>query len=879
MPEPVRLGPAELKQQYGLSVRLAARVGSLLKRRIGLSAMVLERAGPGSPMERMLLSAALARPARKLSSERLQQESQAAGGEERLAVEDWQDWQVIVLEEELEAEEGWRVAGTELVQRPVGPGSFLAHVPGLEDTSDLFTPGEIRRLKLEAVAGADLARRRSAIRQLALSPAPAREKILVYVGLLTDSESAVRAEAVSGLEALGLRSDVASTLRELAEGDGPQRILAARRLSALISGGSGLEGYVIVRSLLGGMERESELPAREAMLAALGAAAPLLAQHAPECQAAVRLIVQQLRERPAELGGEADRALAALADRSSVAALRQLWELVQSESEPAARVHLLGFLCQKTLPEDLARPVIERSAEQLAALTSNDEQALRLGHLLAGRGDLAAEALLSAYPRAHPLQRTFMVQLLDRLASRGEPKADARIKQAVGDLFLSLLQGGERAVRLAVLEGNLCSDRELDQELRRQLIHEMMANLKEYHHPRTRGLVESTVARIGIPALGPLMEIIETGVRPHEREMALQFLGKVFQRVDKPGPEIARESAAVMALCWKLAQGECVDLEKTALVALADVGACPFVPGEVLLEISRSLRDALKHARRPFEVLRALGTLSANPATPLEERLNTATLFLQLFRSDMPQVSTRMSESGSEPVLELGHEILAYTEMMPTLLQGFESICISPEIPMGVRERVVEALRLKWRAVMEFREVWGPANITRLLGVLRTIAASLETQSKDRLKIFQALTAEVQDPGVLAAVGEICAHAPSDASIRSALPDFLDRVLAYWTEGGRMGREESLRVLRSLGQMMAVKPEGRDVSRMGRLRERVIALLYDALREKVPGVGDVLRGLSQNPELPERQRNEIVERLAGLSSLGRRDAGTRGRGP
>ena len=51
----VRLGRDELVRTYGLSQRLAVRVGALLAGGVEVSAALLEMAGPGSAIERLLL--------------------------------------------------------------------------------------------------------------------------------------------------------------------------------------------------------------------------------------------------------------------------------------------------------------------------------------------------------------------------------------------------------------------------------------------------------------------------------------------------------------------------------------------------------------------------------------------------------------------------------------------------------------------------------------------------------------------------------------------------------------------------------------------------------------------------------------------------------
>lgn len=870
MLEPVRLPPSELKQKYGLSARLAARLGALLKRKMGVSQALLEKASAGSALEQLLLSSLLARASRKLSAARLNKEFHALGGKEKLAIRARDDWTVIALAEEPEAEEGWGAGPTDLMHGGAGTAPLLSRIPGLEDTSSLFTPEQIRQLKLMAVAGADVPGRRSAIRQLALSPAKPREKVAIFVNLLSDSEPGIRAEAVAALEMLGLQAPLAQTLRELAEGQPQPRLLAARRLVQFLQYGNPLEGYVIVRSLIGTLNREQEVAARAAMVDAFAAAAPILAIHPAECQEVLRLLVQQLREHPEGLRREVDRALHALAEPMAEFIVRELWQQAQAESEQKARVHIFGFLCQQPLPDDIQPAVVERTARQLGDLHSNDEQALRLGNLLVRHGDLAAQALLDTFPAIHPVQRTFFVELLDRITTEPGRGASHHTKKQVGALFLKLLQAAEATVRLAILEGNLCSDPELDPEIRRQLIPELFANLQNFHHPRTRALVETTVARMGLPVVQPLVEIIRSGTRWQERQVALHLLGKVFAQIKEGSPEVAEGSATAIAICKNIAETERVEIAAAALDALGDLCSSAPIPGETLGSASRWLRSSLRQARRPFELLRALGKICTNPGTPLGDRLDTVNLFLQLFRSDLPEVSARASESRSEVVFELGHEILAYTEMLPTLLQGFQAIALASDIPISLRDRIIEALCLKWRALLDGGEIWGPANATYLLETLRNIGIAKTCSPDQRQRVWRALATEAQNPSVVAALGEICFCAPDDPLLGPLSARFLESALTYWIDGERMERAETPRLLRSFANMISLPALGDDPGRAGRLRAGVLVLLYDALREKVKGMDDVLRSLAAAPGLPPEMRAEISDRLAGIYQLVKR---------
>jgi len=871
MPEPVRLGPAELKQRYGLSQRLIARIGVLAKRRIGLSPVLVESALPGSPVEQLLLSGLFADPKEELAVDELNSSYRELGGGDVLVVTTQEDWQVVAIEEELEAEDGWEETGADLVRIGHDQESLSSLLPLLEDASDLFSPEEIQRLKLQAITGADLAERVTAIRQLALSPAPAREKVAVFLNLLSDAEARIRSEAASALQSLGLSSDVAGAIMGLAEGDEPQRLLAARRLFPLIQNGGELEIFVIVRSLLRSLDREKNLEVRSGVLSAFAAAASRMEHASADKPALLRLLMQQLREFPRQLRVPVERVLSAMARHDPNFVVRQLWELVRNESEAGTKIHVLCFLSQRELPEEIRAEVIREMAAQLARLPTNDESAIRLGNLLTAHGGVACRALLDTFDRTHHLQRTHFVELLDRIGSSQEPAVGAELKDDVARLFLRLLEGAELNVRLAVLEGELCGDPEISQEIRSRLIEELFANLHDYHNPRTQGLVESTVSRMGLRAVEPLIGIINRASRREERLSALPVLGRTFADLEESGGPVAELADAAIALCERLAEGAPVEVAAAAIEALGEICSCPLVPSGTLLRASRELRSGLGterrgSTRRAFEALQALGKICGNSSTPTDERLDTTNLFLQLFRSDLPEVSSQVLEEDMERIYKLGREILAYTDMVPTLLQGFQDICLSPEIPESIRDRIIDALVTKWRSVMDFKEIWGPGNSSLLLATLREVALAETASEENQAKIFRTLATDYERPSILAVLGEICFHRQESPTVGALVPGLLEKALTHWVDQDRIERTDAPALLQAFGRLASVHQLGEQET-ASHLRSRVLSLLYDALRHKVRDADQALRELAENPGVPQSVREEIRDRLRNVFAL------------
>ncbi len=171
----VRLGRDELIRTFGISRRLAVRIGALSARGLTVTATLLEIAGPGSPLEKYLLLPELLDSAETLSASIAQRLAAQAGVEAEglLTVVQTEEARVLALEEELLAEEGWQAQA-----EPEEPGALMRRevalsVGGILDRKEaeqLFTSEEIARLKLEALAGRDDSARISALRKLLHAP-------------------------------------------------------------------------------------------------------------------------------------------------------------------------------------------------------------------------------------------------------------------------------------------------------------------------------------------------------------------------------------------------------------------------------------------------------------------------------------------------------------------------------------------------------------------------------------------------------------------------------------------------------------------------------------------------------------------------------------
>ena len=297
--EGVRLGKEELIRAYGISQRLAVRVGALLAKGLEVSGTLLEIAGPGSAIEKLLLHPemlALAdlpagRPGRPTveAIRKLARETGAASeGEFALAESSGRRARPGAGGGTARAgrlaragREGADGAGP-AAERPAAPAAQpgFGGLPVLDrkEASGLFNAEEIARLKLDALAGRDADERVSALRKLVYAPISAHEKGGIYLRALLDSAGPVRSEAMKAIVSLGFNRDMADAIQALFAGRGRARGAALRRIGDLMGRLNPAERKIALAVLLETF-RESQLKGpNDPMLELLDEADAILAE-------------------------------------------------------------------------------------------------------------------------------------------------------------------------------------------------------------------------------------------------------------------------------------------------------------------------------------------------------------------------------------------------------------------------------------------------------------------------------------------------------------------------------------------------------------------------------------------------------------------------
>ncbi|RME76776.1 MAG: hypothetical protein D6785_13340, partial [Planctomycetota bacterium] len=222
----------ELDVHFELSRRLKVRIGALLALQISVSPTLLEMAGAGTPEERFLLDPRLLNRAKDLDKKAVQE---IWGGEDCPldVIQDSHGWRVLVLQEELLAQEGF----SQEEQEEEKGDSLLPLVVQEEKEvrfQPLFSPKDLEKLKLEALTSADEKERIGALRKVIHSSLSLREKGLLLLHALEEDSPTIREEVAKGFEHLGFSKEISQTIKAFSTSYSSQQVYALQRLSEYI---------------------------------------------------------------------------------------------------------------------------------------------------------------------------------------------------------------------------------------------------------------------------------------------------------------------------------------------------------------------------------------------------------------------------------------------------------------------------------------------------------------------------------------------------------------------------------------------------------------------------------------------------------------------
>ena len=888
----------EEARALGLSRRLMVRLGALLKKSVEITPAVLEAAKPGTPLEILLLDPQLLDRAQALDTQTLENLASAhlppaAAALDLAVVPSDGGSRVICLREEVEGGEGWDASEAPPQAAAAPDADAVLPMPlfaqgasgssGTAGSEALFTRLELDKLRLKLVTAASAAERIEALRILAHAPLSPHEKAeAIFIGL-DDREAAVRGGAAELLFVLGAEADLGESLRALGQEQREPRLRAAERLVKRISGSAkDLERGAAAVGALAALKVEADGAISAALIQLLSGCATALVRNPSRLAELARVVLGKLAAasdrssdaRTAELVfTPAHRLFRALGK----AAPEIVLPLLRAEREKATDVATDAFLLEMLLDlQPPGSPGAPEALRQCAAFLAQDTQESResrtIGMSLAAHGEQALLQLAGAFSAATPGAQKYFLRLMDDIVRFQKPSPEA--KELAAGCLLHALESGARGLRMVAMHCRCASDQELSESIRGKLARCILNACSDFGFKTDIEIAEDGLARIGLPALAPLLERIGPASPAEARVQAVRILGALALELKAPRGQMRRTAEALTQVLRDLQalRGELEFPDRGALhAAMGKIASSPAVSRQAVEVVVRNLLQATGDGEKLSRIGALEGLTWLGAARHADPQL-IATVS-GLIRNAMDQAHTELvsetREVDGEKVIEItqGEDLVV---MLPIAFAGISRIVRSGSCPPAFAREMVQFLLGRWRKIVTGEMVWGPANAMEAVRALKEIGCHPGLADELRMEILKALAPRLIQAPVLQAVGAILSGADGPPTCAAALTLGL-AVAGRRQSDGRYDPEDRPDILRAAGRIAARRhlgtPDEKGREQARRFREQVVEDLFHGAKDLVAGAAEELVRIREAKVLPQTAQESLERRLADMHAL------------
>ncbi len=879
----------------GLSHRLTARIGALLKKNTAISVAVLESARPATALETLLLSPALLEHGGTLTTEALLKFSgEHADGTLQippLAIQNADDdFHVICLQDELDAADGWGEAVAAAAATPpeaqntarVAPQSTaLAHPP--QQNEGIFSRNEMDRWRLKLATSGSASDRVEVLRALLLGPLEPAEKLDVLLQGLSDKDPSVRAEAAGLLPNIGISRDIADALAGINDANPERRLAAMERLRKLVSESTpDAEVGCVAACAIAALKIGFDPALKGSLLELLASCAKAVGRKSSRLAEVMRVVATLIGE-AAKHGASSrqvdDTLMSAhrLIRALMVAVPEALQPILKSERErcadPVTESFLLQHLLDLSQPNSPDEPELVRIAVGfLSRDTDEGRDSRAIGNRLARRGEIAIKPLCDAFPTATGGAQKYTFLLFDEIWRRGTIPAEGL--ELAANMVLSTLASGGRGLRMAAMQSRFVADPNITDATRERLAEAYLTSIEDFAFPLDIENVEITISRMGLPALQPLMVRLGIERAPIERVRAARLLGDLALNMKAPKGQMLKVQQAVDSILRRL---EAMTLEKDfgdrgeLLRALGKLTSSPAASKQADAVIVRTLMDAAVSKDPKIAPLALEGlTFAASSRRATAELVSrVATLLVQLLEELVLDIETSTSLVNGETVIEIsGGE--KYTTILPIIIKGMSRLASSSSCPPQVLRDLGKVLLARWTSICMGKLVWGPGNTTLLIEALRDVASQKAVSAELRMEILKGFAPRHVQTPIMHAVTEILAAADNETTAVGALT-IGHAILGRRGRDGKFQTEDRDEILKALTRIASRKMLGAStfeaVEKATAFRKLIVDELFKAVKDSVPNMYDQLVRMRDNPSVPPDLRKDIDRQLKAYHQM------------
>jgi len=488
---------------------------------------------------------------------------------------------------------------------------------------------------------------------------------------------------------------------------------------------------------------------------------------------------------------------------------------------------------------------LRQALDEIEASGDPGVECLPVLNALARLGEAVVPGVAERLLRAPEAAQEALVRLLDGVAARRETSRAAKAR--IGRLLLDALRRGHRAARLAVLNSLAAADPAIPAATRRGLAEAALASLQEYASPGILAAIEALVAKLGAPALPPLLDVVARGERPRSRVSAARTLGELASRLDaRQGKAVARAAGVALAVL----DGRFPD-RPTLARALGQMCSGAAADAATVERVAARLRSLILDKGLSHAALDGLGRLCRGPRAAPALKVELLDFFGKLLERELPDIEARsLGTKKDELVYAVGDEVAAYTELVPGVLTGLRNIAAAST---GVlRQRALDALVRTWRRIAEGELQLGPGNTALLLNALHALGTLGDIAPAQRQAIADAVALRRDYLPTYRVLADILIAAGEAMAARAAA--LADELLEREATDKHLTASEHGVVLDALVRLATSAALGRGA---GRLRERVVGAVAEAHQREVERAADLIARLAASPAIPQKLKKRL----------------------
>jgi len=876
----IRLSPDDIVKTFGISRRLAVRIGALLSKKIEVTATLVEIAGPGSPVEKLLLHPNMLSEAATLDT----------GAANALAVETGADAEgafvvirsdnhrLLALEEELLAQAGADAAPIEKLPTLIRPEKGLAphELLDRQEISHLFNSEEIARIKLDALAGPSAEARISALRKLTYAPLSPQEKGGIYLRVLLDPAAGVRSEAIKGLESLGFNRNTADAIQAAFDEHARKHNAALARIGELLSTLQPAEVRIVLAVLIEMFRETPPAGPRDALLQVLGRAVPIIADHAEVIPELTRICVQHLINEPLRVGPALRDLLLTLAQTAGKvsagaerAVLDKLWEELPTVTARVPRALLLAMLMEAEEDDSRRSALCELGVAELVREDQDELTRQKLGHNMVALGTSAAQAILKHFASAPGPERALLVSFLDILCS--EQSLSGEQRNEVARHLVKALKGANRRLRMEILRTRVFHQPDLDPALRQSLARDLLPLLAPTEQPDVADRAAMLLECLGEAAAGELFGMLRRAPAVPQADIAARSLGAILADEDAANNKILRKmSQPVIRFLSRHISHPAHPLGGYA-VALARIATSPIASAQDARDAFDLISGIFGKASYHAEAVEAIARLVTCDAVTARQRLKAAHQLGALVErpDDANEALLREIETDKGKLFELAGRIDFASATLPAAIQGLCNLALAKKTSSVLHDHIVDQLLRVWKGVAAWKLIWGPHSAEELAHAVGRIGADPHTTPATRLRVIKALATGMERLSVVRALGHVFAQPCETPTAAKLVVNTALDLLEKWIEPDIT--PEELGLVLTAAAHAAAQPE---ISSRGaharNLRTRTAQLLFDALAAGHPWSVEPLEMMRDCAAVGKRLRNDIAARLKNALAVTKR---------